>query len=247
VLAVVAVAAGACAGCGQPRSFLDTTVMLQQSRDADVFWGPDGLAGHAPLAQRTTGGAPAPAQSAAPFLAQAGGNGASVDLFPATYRAVRLPRPGAPALDPSTLAVAASPARGDSPSRGAASPVLEAPRGQAPAAPPTAMADAGARPRAGAASAAAAEVSEELPPLPESGPETVAAAVSAPPVSATRPVEKTVMHVTGRPRDDGVMLTSLEEADALPPLPEAAGDQAKPAAADARDADSLPPLPPGAR
>ncbi|MDR3638087.1 MAG: hypothetical protein P4L84_30055 [Isosphaeraceae bacterium] len=198
VLGLLAVAVSACTGCGQPRSFLDTTVMLQQSRDADFFWGPDGLAGQAPLASRTPDPAQSQAAGASAMLAQAHSAGGRFDLFPATYRSARLPRSTAPVPDGRAIVLA-------------------------PPSPPR------TEPRPAALVSAAYET----------------ARIEAPKVSET--AEKTVKYVTGRPRDDGLMLTSLDESESLPPLPETNGPQSQPGLQNGspQDSDALPPLPPG--
>ena len=187
----------ACVGCSQPRSFLDTTVMQQQMRDAQQFWGPDGRVGQAPLAHRVP-----EAASAQPVALLARNDADSgLSLFPATYRAVTLPRSQSVAENRANIAVAASP---PSPSRMMPDPVMT--------------------------------VSYEPP-------------VAAPaPANALMPRAEKTIYVASRPRDDGLMMTALEESESLPPLPpESSGPAPSPRTEASADAPSndLPPLPPG--
>lgn len=183
-------------GCSQPRSYLDTTVMQQQTRDAERFWGPDGLVGQAPLAYQV----PDAVGTQTPALLAQNGAYAGQELFPVTYRSVRLPRSQpAPAGGSDIAVVAAQP----SPNR-----------------------------------------------LPEPV-QTVAyePAVAAPAnENESTSAAKRITHVTGRPRDDGLMMTSLEQSESLRPLPP---DSSEPTPSPRTEAnsvaepDELPPLPPG--
>jgi len=217
---LLAAAASACVGCGQPRSFLDNSLSMQQSREAERYWGRDGLAGHAPLAYRVPGDPASESRKAGDLVAQMNASHGGSELFPATYRTVPMPhgKPGLATARDATL-VAAQPTRDAAPP--AAQPAVEPVR-----------------------------------------PQTLVSAPPSLPVETPKPAEKPTQpatHVTARPRDEGLMMTSLAESESLPPLPAeptaaqpsdplpplpAEHPEPKPATVVKQDSESLPPLPP---
>ena len=230
-LGLLTAAAGACTGCSQPRSFLDNSVMLDRTREADRFWGPDGLAGRAPLAYRSPE-TPSPVRAAAPLVAQVDAVPSSMDLFPASYRSAPMPRSNAPGVDSRALSIVAAPASV------APTPKVITAANDLPPQLPARVATPPARIAAPPARVAAPPARVAQAP----------ARVAEAPARVAEAPAPTVSYVTGRPRDDGLMLTSLEDEDALPPLPSASDQQPQTYAAPAStaDADELPPLPPGA-